>query len=61
MFLYCDNDVNNFGIILKLCFNKNKMSEDGFFFNDFEINCEHVEILMKFLAFYSFINQFYNE
>ena len=36
------------------------MSEDVFF-NDFKIICEHVEMIMTFLVFYSLIDEFWNE
>ena len=47
---------NKVWVVFKSFLIKNKMFEDDFFFTDFKINCEYVEILMKFLAFCSLIN-----
>ena len=49
-------NLNNFWIIFKLFLINIKCPKIVFVFNDFKINCEHVEILVKFLVFYSLIN-----
>ena len=42
--------------MMMMMINKNKMSVDVFFFNDFKIYFVPVEILRKFLVSYSLIN-----
>ena len=54
-------DLNIFWVVFKLFLIKIKYPKMSFFFNDFKINWEHVEILMKFLVFYSLMNYSYDE
>ena len=51
-------DLNYFWIVFNLFFIKIKCPKVVFFFIDFKITCENVEILMKVLVFYSLINYF---